>query len=252
MRKNRHKRYSSSHEFWQSYSDMMAALLLMFVLIMAFTLAQSLRTFEEQRKVLEERQQMIDLQQEQIGKLIGVKSEIINELSLAFKDSDLNIKIDPQTGAITLDSSILFALGSSNLSKEGQEFVKEFFPQYISALLSEEYKDYIAEIIIEGHTDTKGTFMFNLALSQDRAYEVAKYCLDERKTVLPPEQLDDLRKIITANGRSYSNPIYNEDGTINADESRRVEIKFRLKDEEMIQTMQEILDGNAILDGGVK
>ena len=47
---------------------------------------------------------------------------------------------------------------------------------------------------------------------------------------------------MTANGRSWSDPVYNADGTVNADASRRVEFKFRLKDQEMIEEMSRILE----------
>ena len=49
-------------------------------------------------------------------------------------------------------------------------------------------------------------------------------------------------RFLTANGRSYSQPIY-KDNDIDLDKSRRVEFKFRLKDEEMITEMQNILEG---------
>ena len=52
----------------------------------------------------------------------------------------------------------------------------------------------------------------------------------------------ELKKLITANGRSYSAPIQNADGTINHERSRRVEIKFRLKEEEALQKIQDELD----------
>lgn len=48
--------------------------------------------------------------------------------------------------------------------------------------------------------------------------------------------------MLTANGRSWSNPIYNTDGTINDNQSRRVEFKFRLKDDEMIEELRQILE----------
>ena len=48
---------------------------------------------------------------------------------------------------------------------------------------------------------------------------------------------------MTANGRSYSNLIYDEDGKENQEASRRVEFKFRLKDEEMVEEMIKILNG---------
>ena len=42
---------------------------------------------------------------------------------------------------------------------------------------------------------------------------MATYCL--QMPSLSEEQLEKLREILTAKGRSYSDPIYNEDGTIN-------------------------------------
>ena len=65
-----------------------------------------------------------------------------------------------------------------------------------------------------------------------------------KNQVLPKDQIERLQKIMTANGRSFSNPIYKEDGTIDMDASRRVEFKFRLKDEEMVEEMVRILNEN--------
>ena len=48
---------------------------------------------------------------------------------------------------------------------------------------------------------------------------------------------------MTVNGRSYSDPIYNDDGTVDMDASRRVVIKFRMNDEDMVNEMLSILDG---------
>ena len=55
---------------------------------------------------------------------------------------------------------------------------------------------------------------------------------------------DDLQYNLTANGRSFSELITNEDGAVNADASRRVEIKFRLNEEEtLMQIKQELEKG---------
>lgn len=50
-----------------------------------------------------------------------------------------------------------------------------------------------------------------------------------------------LRTVLTANGKSCSNPVYNKDGSVDMAAPRRVEIKFRLQDEEMIDEMMDIL-----------
>ena len=242
-RKRNKKGFGTGQSYWQSYSDMMAALLLMFILIMAFTLSQSLKLYEEKMRVQEEQQKIMNAQQDEINEIIGIKMDIIQALSKVFQDSNLKIEIDAQTGAITLDSSVLFANNSSSLTKEGISFLDDFLPLYLSVLMSEDYRPYISEIIIEGHADTAGEYMHNLSLSQRRAYSVAEYCLSGQQELFPQEELDDLRTVMTANGRSFSNPIYDENGNVDREKSRRVEIKFRLQDSEMIERLQEILEG---------
>jgi len=62
--------------------------------------------------------------------------------------------------------------------------------------------------------------------------------------VLSKEELEAIRPILTANGRSYSDPVYDAIGNVDMAASRRVEFKFRLTDEEMIEEMMNILSGN--------
>ena len=114
---------------------------------------------------------------------------------------------------------------------------------YLEVLLSDEYRDYIAEIIIEGHTDTDGGYEGNMDLSYDRADAVAKFCLNKNNG-LSQSKIEQLQKLLTINGKSCSNPIYKADGSgeVDMQASRRVEIKFRLKEDEMIQKIAEILE----------
>ena len=244
--------------YWQSYSDMMAALLLIFVLIIAVTIV-ALNDYKErlaaQNEELLARQDLLERQadeymrlkeeleekQAEIDKIIGVKQEIIEALNSEFSKEQIAINIDQQTGAIVFDASILYDRSKSQLKEEGVKFLDKFLPVYIGVLFKDEFKDDIAEIIIEGHTDTDSGYMYNLGLSQDRALSVVQYCLSDSS--LSKEQKEQLRSMITANGRSFSNPVYDADGKVDLAKSRRVEVKFRLKDEEMIQELQSILEG---------
>ncbi len=272
MRRYR-KQISENEEFsfWQSYSDMMAALLLLFVLIMSSSLLlyrnsyeerlkekemanaelqQQAQALREQELLLQNQQDEIDAQklllenqQEQLDKLIGIKEEIIESLSQKLEQTNLSVAVDPTTGSIAFDSSILFDSGSYEMAEEGTSFLEEFIPVYFSALLDSEYESYISEIIIEGHTDTDGTYMYNLDLSQKRALAVSQYCLQNAGSFLNQNvDMEKFQKILTANGRSFSNPVLNADGSINKEASRRVEFKFRLQDEEMISQMKGILE----------
>ncbi len=231
-------------DYWQSYSDIMTSLLLTFVLILVGTLIEARLTYEAKEAELESQKTIIEQQQEQIEAILGVKTELVEALKIKFADSGYQIKIDPQTGAIIFDSSLLFNSGSASLNRDGVEFLKSFLPEYFSVLLSDNFAQSVAEIIIEGHTDTVGGYMMNLQLSQNRAVSVVSFCLDEKAGLLTKEEIEELRILLTANGKSWTMPIYNEDGTVNLDASRRVEIKFRLKDDEMMEQMKTILDSS--------
>lgn len=226
--------------YWMSYSDMMSGLLLIFVLFLSISSFQ----FDEQSKLLTEQSEKIKIQQEKINNIIGVRTQLIEALKNQFKDSNLEIDIDSQTGAIRFSSGVFFDTNKYTLKPSGKAYLNKFIPLYINVLLNKENSKYISEIIIEGHTDTNGTYMYNLDLSQKRAFEVTKYILSDEFKEITDEEKNKLRKIITANGRSFSNPIKNKEGKVNLDKSRRVEFKFRLKDEEMIQEMNRLLKGN--------
>lgn len=321
-RKHRKQPEFQETSFWQSYSDMMAGVLLMFILIICgtlFVLMQVKNSYdaselelqqredelqqaiveklgyldltEEQSALLADQQSRLDeqqaaleaqkaeleeaqaqllasqallalqqteledketqislqasaleAQQVQLEQIIGVKKDLIADLSDEFSNSQLSIAIDEQTGAITLDSSIIFDYDSDELSKAGQNTLADFLPKYFAVVLSEDYIDYVSEIIIEGHTDTVGSYEYNLELSQARAEAVAAYCLGESQDLFTSDQLDQIRSLMSVTGRSWSNPVYKSDGTVDEDASRRVEIKFRLSDEEMISEMLEVLE----------
>ena len=238
----RKRRTGEKINYWQSYSDIMTALLLTFILILSGTLVETRLTYEAKQQELKSQAKIIEEQQEQLDVILGVRKELIEALRAEFANSNYQITVDPQTGAIVFDSSLLFESGKYNLRKEGRVFLDTFLPQYFSVLLSDDFSDYVAEVIVEGHTDTVGTYMYNLQLSQNRALAVAEYCLDEKNSSLTNTELKVLRGLLTANGRSWSAPVYKDDGTVNLKASRRVEIKFRLKDDEMMEQLADILE----------
>lgn len=243
MRKRKRTVDKEENSYWLSYSDMMAALLLVFVLIITFTMLQAKEQYEAKEKQIMEQQGIMEQQQEQLDKLVGVRSELIEALKNEFDGTNLKVSVDSKTGAIAFDSNVLFDYNKYELKPSGRIFLKEFLPRYFSVLLKPEFRDYISEIIIEGHTDTDGEYLANLELSQKRALAVASYCLSDKNAVLLKSELETLRKIVTANGRSFCNPVLNDDGSVNMARSRRVEFKFRLQDENMIEEMIRLMNG---------
>ena len=188
---------------------------------------------------LADQQLALTNQARRIDDLIGVRATMIRDLSSSLSKSSLKATVDPNSGDIMLDSAVFFETNQSMIKPEGRALLDRFIPVYLDVLLRDEYADYLGEIIIEGHTDSSGTYNKNLKLSQDRALQVALYCLDMPS--LTRAQKLKLQQILTAKGRSYSDLVYDENGMEDADASRRVEFKFSLKDSEMIEEMNRIL-----------
>lgn len=188
--------------------------------------------------LLTKQQEAMDQQQVKLDNLVGVRTQIIQALSDALTAANLSARVDPNTGDIALSSNVFFDVSKFNIRPEGLKQLDSFIPVYLSVLLKPEYRDYLGEIVIEGHTDSQGTYITNLKLSQERALSVATYCLQMPQ--LSEQQRELLRSILTAKGRSSSDLVM-VNGVEDMDASRRVEFKFRLKDSEMIDEIRDIL-----------
>ena len=207
--------------------------------ILQLQLAEQADKLAAMQTVLDAQKAEMLTYQRRIDDMIGVRSQIIQALSQALAKANLKAQVDTATGDITLESTVFFDSNSYTIKEEGRSLLSRFLPVYLEVLMRPEYADFVGEIVIEGHTDDQGSYMTNLKLSQNRALSVAEYCLTQLN--LSSRQVSQLQQLLTAKGRSFSDLIYNADGTVNKDASRRVEFKFRLKDAEMIQEMNQIL-----------
>ena len=203
--RRRKKSEDQGFNVWRSYSDMMAGVLLLFVLIMCVTLFQAQKSYDEsvkertrslpcrnsiplrslpsrmnwmrrkvnfraqteqiqsqdeklkdqeqllaalaaqlqdQEKILEEQAatlsaQKTDLdektalladQQAQIDQIVGVKAEVIEALRNEFAASNVNVDIDSQTGALTLDANVMFDYDQYELTTKARLFSNRSCP----------------------------------------------------------------------------------------------------------------------------
>lgn len=129
-----------------------------------------------------------------------MRSQIIEDLRDNLSNVGQRVTVDRKTGAVTFESSVLFDTGKNEIKDAGKAALNSCIPVYIHTLLSDEYRDYVGEIIVEGHTDTTGQYLNNLALSQQRALAVATYCLSDEMTGLSDADKETFKSILTANG----------------------------------------------------
>lgn len=168
----------------------------------------------------------------------GIRLEVISAIRSALNKEGIDASVDSETGAIVLSSELLFDVNRSDLKRAGCDFLDSFFPTYYKVLTGSEFADSIAQIVVEGHTDTTGSYESNLKLSMQRAETVSNYCVN----MFTGADREKLIGMISAQGCSFSNPIYDKDGKVDMDASRRVEIKFLLKDQYMIDEIKRIVE----------
>ena len=200
-------------------------------------------TLNQQQQDIDEKTDLLNEQQQKIDNIIGVKAEVVASLQKEFADNNVSVDIDSQTGALTLDANVMFAVNEAELTDEGKATLHNILPIYCKVLLQDTNKEYLAEIIIDGYTDTDGDYSYNLELSQQRSLAVAQYLLEIQGEFLNESQSADLENYLTVNGHSMANPVLDAEGNVDKDASRRVEVKFRLKDDEMISELNEMMSG---------
>ena len=241
---------NTQDNFSISYADLMAGLLFVFILVIGAVIVKHnymTSEFVEQKKSmqkLEERARQkeasaeklkkeLDTTKETIYKLTSIKTNVIEKLRLKLGDK---IEVDPKSGALRISGNILFEQGEYALIESSKKKLTNILTEYIEVLMHDkEIKENLDKIIIEGHTNSDGDYLQNLELSQKRALSVMKFLL-----VLQPEKENELKSYVTANGRSETDLIMVNDKE-DKFASRRIEIKFRLKNDEAISEISSML-----------
>ena len=217
---------SENNIFWVTMTDLMTALVLVFIVLFFYTYITS---FSEKIERANEQQKA---------------SEALEE---TLKKQNIDASINSITGVVKISDLELFELNSYELSQKGKNYLAKFAPAYLDSLFSNKYlNENIDKIIIQGHTDSqtyKGEYsqdeqyMKNMELSLKRAYSVANYMIN---TPYNKNNGDKLHKIVIVEGASYSNPIYTN-GKEDYAKSRRVELKIVMKEK---SKYKELLNSN--------
>lgn len=194
--------------FWISFSDLMSALMVLFLLVMAVTLISVTKdvTSAEQRKIQREKD---------ISELMAN----IREWSREFPE----VKVNESTYRIDLGEVVRFESGRSDVQPSGARFLRRYVPVLLKAQSTELGRKWIRRIVVEGFTDQDGTYLYNLGLSLDRSRRVvcslyAQPGNDE--TALTDTQKRQIRDLFLVGGYSFNSMKASKEA------SRRVELKL--------------------------
>jgi chemotaxis protein MotB len=177
----------------------------------------------------------LNITKTKVKALTGIKIKVVQKLKEKLGNS---IEIDPKTGSLRLSSNILFNQGQADLKPEAKKTLKKLLGKYINTLLTDsDIRKYIDLITIEGYTNSDGSYIYNLNLSQQRALAVMQFLYDEF-----PQNRKLFRKYLSASGRAFANPILKANGTEDKDASRRIEIKFQITNEDAAKELMNYIN----------
>ncbi len=209
--RGRRSKEEAEKPFWISFSDLMTALMVLFLIAMAvelMVLTQGLRKIEDKRRDREE----------------TIKACIADMDILAARDEFSGVKIVGHT--IDFGPLAEFRKNGNQLSLERMAFLRAFVPKVLEISRNQHCQPWLRRFVVEGFASQEGSYLHNLNLSLERSERVLCVLLDASAPDAP--SLAD-RKIIRqqflVGGSSFNSAIRNR-----PEKSRRVALRLEFKE----------------------
>lgn len=191
--------------FWISFSDLMSALMVLFLVVMAVTLVAVTDSLDKVTKTQIERNNAIK----------KVMSMIADD------PASSGVLVDRQNYRIDLGKQVRFESNSFVISASASEFLRHYVPVLLRAKGTEEGRKWMRRVVVEGFTDEDGAYLYNLRLSLDRSRSVVcSLFAKENGNTLTSGQLRQVQELFLVGGYSF-NSIQKDKAA-----SRRVEFKI--------------------------
>ncbi len=195
--------------FWISYADLMTAMMTLFLAAMAVTMVAITR----------------EIQKEKAQEVIRAEEikQICSDLEVSFATHPY-VKVDCTDNRISFGEAGRFGHNDYRLSAEAGRSLAQLVPVVLQVADSERGRKWLKQVVIEGFTDTDGSYLYNLDLSLKRSEWVMCMLLDPTRNSelkLSAAQLQRVRDLFLAGGVSFNNAKQSKDA------SRRVELRLQ-------------------------
>ncbi len=220
---------SSKFDIWPSVSDMMSALMLIFLFIAVLFMVR----VEVKQKELVELADSFQVQQDQL----------VTDVIEAFEDDveEWGGEILPNGNIRFNDPELIFERGSSVIRPKFKGILTDFFPRYIQTV--KEHKNEVSEILIEGHTSSEwrgaarieDIYLNNINLSSARALSILSFCFS---LIENEEDKVWMTQVLRSTGVAFGEPII-IDGVEDLELSKRVEFSINSDSDNRLQTLIE-------------
>ncbi len=205
-------------------TDLMTSLAVIFILLFSAYVTKVSET-ESQAKM----PAPIPVQAPQAAKIST--DDIKTLLHDHFQRFDLSLDADPADPhvlRIVVPEALLnFEFGKGSLTAVADRFLGEAMPSY-AMLMCGTLRNRIDSLVIEGHTDDRGSDIYNLKLSQERSLNVMVKGLAVIRDSAPWAYRCFQEKT-SASGRGRQDLVLDQSRVLDRDKSRRVVFKIRLR-----------------------
>lgn len=191
--------------FWISYADLMTAMMMLFLVVMAVSIIAITNPGPENSHAGEVKKLCIEIKRE-AEKIEGVTVDCDNQRRVDF---------GPQA---------LFQNNEYALSAETKRKLREFVPIIHSVVNKDTSRHLLKEVIVEGYASQTGSYLHNLQLSMRRAESVLCTLFETPQTDEKPLSDDEktmIRDLFLVGGYSFNNGEGKSDVQM-----RRVEFKL--------------------------
>ena len=196
--------------FWISFADLMTALMTLFLVVMAVSLMVVTKKINEATQAEKERS----------SEILDICTSIQNDAALKNKI----ITVDCKDNRIHFGEAGRFGHNDYRLNAAGVEALNNLVPIVLDAANSENGKKWFKQIVIEGFTDTDGSYLYNLNLSLRRSEWVMCSLLDPKFSQglsLTDTQKNLVKQLFLAGGVSFNTARGSKEA------SRRVELRMQ-------------------------
>lgn len=210
--------------FWISFADLMTALMVLFLVTVGVALldiTQKASDAErEKREAQQEQQKWIEEAQQKQQKRIEEIDQILAQIKESAKDYP---GIEVRGYSVEFGDRVRYRTRGHMLSSKQARLLRSFVPKILDAVRTPLGQKWFKLVLVEGFTDKRGTYIYNLNLSLQRSERVLCVLLESPKVVADALDYADrlmIRELFLVGGSSFNFLKDSLEG------SRRIELKL--------------------------
>lgn len=200
--------------FWISFSDLMTALMVLFLLVMSVALLAITKEVSEAEKKKIEREKKIDNFIKDIDAIID---QFNND------NPELKTKIKRRENYIELGKIATFEEKSNELDMKKSSKLRAFVKKLIPIIEKKNSQEILKDMQVIGFTNKNGDYLFNLNLSLQRSHRLVCVLLQEQNSqdkFFDISELNLIKDYFLVSGYAFN------ESTESEEQDRRIELKM--------------------------